>query len=146
MKRKCFYCGNELETEGEYCDAHYTHEDNADIEEGEVLCSDCYCERYETECSRCLNYYPVDFQGRIGGLLVVSDDDAGVDVGTYRIAAHPYFMQSMIGGGRLHDNALERISPTPHFSTGHYPVAHYCPECEAELSRKCQEEATFALA
>jgi hypothetical protein len=104
-------------------------------EDDEPLCESCWRDE-QFVCCKCDEYEWVSQQGRIGGLVVVADDDSGVPVGVYEVTEHPYYTAGLIGSSWLHDWALKRIGDVPNgVDTDGYPVGHLCRGCEKKIRK-----------
>lgn len=67
----------------------------------------------------------------VGQVLVVGDEDeAGVEAGLYQVKRAPYYTSSLIGGGYIHENAVQRLGDAPDgVHLDGYPCGHICDAC-----------------
>lgn len=119
---ECCLCGDPLDGE---------EADNPYLDDGDVICNDCYHERYEFTCCCCAEYGHVDDQHK---LLVVFEETSRVTPGIYRIGILPYYTDCLIGSGWLHPESLTRIADlNPDMDGNGYPCGHLCARCQSKV-------------
>lgn len=105
----CSYCDNDLQGE-EVSNPRIDELDNTPI------CDECWHDHFEFTCSLCQNYEDKEYEGVIGSIFVVKDDDLTVDYprkplkpGYYKIKSHPLYGGPLIGVQEIYENAIELI-------------------------------------
>lgn len=106
-KPECTYCGNELR------DPHEIANPPTD-EDGDIICDECYRDRYEEICERCGEYaQKTDMDTSKGSLIAVWTEAPGrpddLAPGYYRVNAWPLYADGMIEGYMFSGN-IERVA------------------------------------
>ena len=128
----CEYCGNRL------TDEEIEYPPGAGPEEGELICEDCYHERYEFTCCWCQNYDLDEYQHVF---LVLTEKVDDFKPGVYRIVAKPYYADGMIEGFIL-PHAIERVCAVPDgVDTEGYPAGHLCRECQTKIEKSLKAKS-----
>ena len=121
----CTFCGDALE--GEEVESPYKDE------AGDVMCDECYRVHYRFTCCWCEEDGETSDQHNM--VVVFDKEDAGIPLGVYRVKSTPYYSQDLLGGGSLHEWALERIADNPSdINIGSHACGHFCIECQDKIS------------
>ena len=123
---ECEVCGEKLDIQSE----------GIDIDE-EFVCEECRGE-YTYICSCCEEHELESRKGNIGSVLIVNDDECGLQPGIYEIIEHPYYGGSIIGPGEIFQGAVHRLGdlPTEELDTFGYPCGHVCRYCDPIVKRR----------
>jgi hypothetical protein len=124
FRQECPQCGAEMNKEE--IDNPYRDTD------GDLLCDECYHDRYEYTCCMCGNYEHIDNEG---DYLVLFEKCGGLVRGVYRIKSRPYYTSNYFDMW-WNLEALEKVRGLPwKFSESEdgYPSGTICWGCRNEL-------------
>lgn len=95
------------------------------------ICQECEFENYWWRCHFCECYERDEYE--IQAFAVFDAEEAGVSSGIYRVLSKPFYTQCMIGGGWIHESAVERIADLPEDQDDDgVPCEYLCSNCAAK--------------
>jgi hypothetical protein len=129
VRHECTSCGDDLSLSG--IDVNDPFRDS----EGEPICFNCYRDEYMFECGKCQEDQAGDEAGAVGNVILVFEDDCGVDqIGVYEVLRKPLYMQATVGAGSLYPDCLTYLGPIPEgLESDGCPCSFVCTECSVKI-------------
>ena len=136
---QCDYCGKSIFEMDDF--------PNLLIEDGDLMCEECYDEEYYATCPICEESY--DTRNFTSDHIVIAEDlakETGKEPGIYKILERPFFFGDIVFGfDSFFDGAIELVAP---LKINHLKIIecgesccevtsdNICPDCEDKYIRK----------
>ena len=120
----CEECGNDLSSQ---------EVREPILRDGDTICEVCFHDKHEFTCSWCGEYAEEPTQHPY--MVVFDSEEAGVEVGFYRILAYPISIEPLIGHGWFSCDAITWLGFLPHDieNADGYPCGFLCTACQQKV-------------
>lgn len=135
---ECECCGNNIFKYGEY-------PEHPDDKEYDLLCEDCYTDKYRETCPVCEEYYMKDEFTEYFFISKSTTREVHMPIGLYKILKYPFYYGDCVTGfDAFFDNSLEKVSDLDIVKVGKlrgYDKSHVlldcvCPDCLEKYTKK----------
>jgi len=118
---KCTCCQETLDSE--------EIENPGKDEDGDIICDNCYNEKYCTTCVVCEEYFPLDDWNHFV-IIDPENSENEIKTGLYKILEWPFYSSNTIGGDYIFENKVKRLCD---HTQDIEESGEVCPECVKKM-------------